>query len=398
MNILILGGGFGGLTVATRLGSLTPNGHTVTLIDKKDWFQMGLGKLWGLVGLRPPEEGRRLLTNLSAKGVRFVQSEVRRIDLATKTVMTREKIFSYDLLVVALGADTVPAAVPGLPETSNFYDPANIPALHQQLKSLREGRVAIVICKSPYKCPPAPYEAAMLVESFLRKRGLMEKVKIRVYVPEERPVMVAGKAAGEQVIQMIADRGMKVETEHKITKVDAPKKKLFFENGHEHEYDVLLAIPPHVAPSVVKDAGMTDESGWVPIDPATLTVLFPKPSPSMGEGKGEGGDGVEIFAIGDITSIKLPGGGMLPKAGVFAEAEGELVAEQILAKLGQPSSNRPFDGKGYCFFEAGDGKAMMMQGDFFGDPTKRVAINPPSEEAFLKKQQFERDRLARWFH
>ncbi len=389
MNIIILGAGFGGITVATRLADAVKGAHKITLIDRKDSFFMGLAKLWVLVGERPPEEGRKPLNTLVARGVEVIQDEIRRIDVPSKTVVIKSKILTCDYLVIAMGAETSIEAVLGLPSAANLYDVANIPGLRDQLKIVKEGEVAIVVCGTPYKCPPAPYECAMLVDYALRKRKVRQSVKISVYIPEERPMTVAGPSAGEQVMKMLEEKGIKVEPQHKVVKVDPSKKKLFFENGHEHEYSVLLAIPPHIAPYAVKNAGLTDASGWITVAPDTLSIINPQSAILNPQST--------VFAIGDVTSMKLPGGGMLPKAGIMAECQGEVVADHILASLEGKTSTKTFDGKGYCYFEAGDHQARKVVGDFFADPATRTTIEPPSEENFRLKQQFEQERLTRWF-
>jgi len=379
-EILILGGGFGGLAAATRLGRASGGRHRITLIDRHDLFTMGLANLWILAGLRTPGEGTGDRRRLAAHGVTFVKGSVRRIDVAGRRVETDTGVLPFDQLIVALGAETNPGAVPGLPPESNLYHPAKLPALRDHLAALERGRVAIVICGSPYKCPPAPFEAALLTESLVRSKGRTGAVSIAVYLPDPRPMMVAGPAAGAQVKRTLESRGVKVHVEHKITGVDAAAKTLRFANGNEAGYDLLLAVPPHAVPAVVRDSGLTDATAWIPIDPRTLATAHP-----------------HIHAIGDVTSLALPGGGFLPKAGVFAEWEGLLVAERVLSALGASADVAEFTGRGDCWFETGDGAAMIAHGDFFGTPEARVRLSEPSTEALRLKHEFERTHLAEWF-
>ncbi len=378
-KILILGAGFGGITTALRLRGALDSSHEITLVDRRDKFYMGLTKPWALTGMRPLSEGMRSLDTLAKKGVRIVQADVRKIDPASKSVETSAGAFSWDHLVLAMGAETAPEAVEGLPASSNFYDGANIPALHESLKAFTKGKLALLICSSPYKCPPAPYETAMLLESWFTERGDRKSVEIAVYVPDPAPLMVAGPPAGQKALEICAQKNIRVPVQHKIKRVDAAGKRLFFENGAEEGYDFLLAIPPHRVPAVVKEAGLTDASSWVPVDTKTLATPWPG-----------------IHACGDLTGLKLPEGGMLPKAGLFAELEGEIVADRILAALGKGQA-REFDGKGYCYFEAGGGEAMKVEGEFFRAPMDRVRMAPPSAQAFKDKQAFETDRLKKWF-
>jgi sulfide:quinone oxidoreductase len=153
-----------------------------------------------------------------------------------------------------------------------------------------------------------------------------------------------------------------------------------FADGEALRYDLLLAVPPHRAPRVVQEAGLTDASGWIPVHPSTLDTAHPR-----------------VHAVGDVCAVKLPGAGFLPKAGIMAERQGEVVAARVLAALEGGASEREFDGEGYCFFEVGGGKAMQMEGSFFAEPGKRVRFSDPAAEAYALKVKFERDRLARWF-
>ncbi len=379
-DVVVLGGGFGGLAAATRLGRAVAGRHAVTLVDRSDTFMMGLAKLWILAGLREPGAGAGLRTRLAAPGVAFRQASVRRIDPAARRVETDAGDLRYDHLLVALGAETSPGAVPGLRPEDNLYDPAMVTGLRDRLAGLARGRVAVAICSSPYKCPPAPFEAALLAEHLLRSRGRAGAVTITVYVPEARPMMVAGPAAGALVVRTLADRGIAVKVEHRLERVDHAGRTLAFANGAAEPFDLLLAIPPHTVPAVVREAGLAGPTGWIPVDPRTLATGIPG-----------------VHAVGDVTSLALPGGGFLPKAGVLAEWQALLVADRILAELGEPVTPAEFDGRGECWFETGDGAAMIARGSFFNDPASRVAFTEPSAEGLRLKHEFERTRLAEWF-
>lgn len=378
-KILILGAGFGGITVALRLRAALDRSYEITLVDRNDQFFMGLSKPWALVGIRPLSEGLRSLASLEKKGIKFIQAKVDKIDVASKSVTSSAGAISWDHLVLAMGAETAFDAIEGLPASANFYDASMIPALHESLKLFKSGKLALVICSSPYKCPPAPYETAMLLESWLVTRGDRKNIDITVYVPDPAPLMVAGPSAGQKTLEICSQKNIRAMVQHKVKRVDASAKKLFFENGAEESYDFLLAVPPHRVPAVIKEAGLTDPSSWVPVDSRTLATPWPG-----------------IHACGDVTGLKLPEGGMLPKAGLFAELEGEIVADNILAALNKGQA-REFDGKGYCYFEAGGGMAMKVEGNFFKAPADRVQIEAPSEQAFKDKQAFEKERLLKWF-
>ena len=379
-EIVILGAGFGGLATAHALRPALTQGHTVTLIDRSSRLLMGLSKLCVLVDERSPEAGCGDRTRLNASGIRVIEAEVTHVDRAARRVRTSAGDHPYDYLIVAMGAETAPDAIPGLPVPSNLYDRAQVPGLRDQLKTITKGTVAIVVCGTPYKCPPAPFEAAMLVDSFLRARGVRDSVALEVVIPDPNPMPVAGPSAGQQARALLQERGITLRANAKLTRVDSAAGELFFAQGERLRYDILLAIPPHRAPLCVKEAGLTDASGWIPVDPETLATSDP-----------------QVWAVGDVTAIRLPGSGMLPKAGIMAELQGEVVGQNLLGTLEGGGTKRTFDGSGYCFFEVGGHRAMMLHGAFYSEPGNRVRFEAPSTEAYAMKERFESERLARWF-
>ncbi len=381
-RILILGGGFGGLAAANALLPALAKGHSITLLDRKDRFRMGLAKLWMLVGDRGPEEGQGNLEKLRAKGITYVKTEIERIDPAARRVRTADGEHPYEHLIVALGADLAPDAVPGLPAEANLYDAARVPGLRRALDDLDQGSLAIVVCAAPYKCPPAPFEAAMLVHERLRGLGRRGSVEIAVYIPDPQPMPVAGPAAGQKAREALAERGIALHAGHKIVSVDTAARELAFDTpggAVRRGYDLLLAIPPHRAPQAVRDSGLADAPGWIAVNPGSLATSH-----------------ANLYAVGDVTAVKLPGSGMLPKAGIMAELEAQVVAANILAELDGRPGEAAFDGKGYCFFEVGNRQAMLVQGDFYRESGDRAVLSPPTHETFAMKQQFERERLSRW--
>jgi sulfide:quinone oxidoreductase len=378
-NVVVLGAGFGGLTVAHRLAAVSGR-HQVTIVDRRSHFMMGLAKLWVLVGRREPAKGQRPLARLQAGAVRFVQAEVEAIDLEHREVRTGAGRLAYDFLIVALGAEVAPEAVPGLSPEANLYDAARVPRLRDSLAGVSGGSVVVMVCAAPYKCPPAPFEAAMLVDNLLRERRVRSQVDLEVTIPDAEPMPVAGPAAGGMVRAVLAQRGISLRSSARPAGVDAAARRVTFVDGGTLDYDLLLAVPPHRPPRVVAEAGLVDSTGWVPVDRSSLTTAHER-----------------VFAIGDVCAVKLPAGGLLPKAGVMAERQGEVVAANLLEALEGRAGGEQFDGSGECFFELGDGQAMRMEGHFFRPVADRVDAGPPGAEALADKERFERERLERWF-
>lgn len=330
-TVVILGGGVGGLVAANTLRRRLDKKHRIVLVDRVGQHVHTPSFLWVMLGSREPAQITRDLGRLERKGIEVVREEIREIDPARRLVRTERRQISGDYLIIALGAEGRPEAVPGLAEGGhNLYDLDGVLGLRQALASFREGRVAVTVASLPFKCPGAPYEAAMLIEAFLRRRGVRERVRVDIYTPEPLPMPVAGKALGEAVKGMLEGKGIGYHPQQKLQAVDPAQRELVFEPGQRAGYDLLVAIPPHRCPPAVKEAGLVGEAGWVPVDKGTLQTAHER-----------------VYALGDVAAIKLPVGLMLPKAGVFAHHQAEAVAQNIAAEITGSAGRKIFQGDGY---------------------------------------------------
>jgi sulfide:quinone oxidoreductase len=377
-HLVILGGGFGGLAAAHELRALLDDEHEITLVDRDDSFYMGFAKLWDLAGLRPIEEGTRSLTALDARRVRFLRAEVQGIDPRARRVTTDQGELESDGLVVALGTSAAPAQRRLLsgPGAHDLYDGTQLPAIRAALGGLDEGRVVISILGGPHRCPPAPFEAALIVDQLLRARGVRDRVEVVLTTPKPMTLPVAGVDASRYVAEHLAEQGVELRTEHRVTDVDGQGRRLSFAEGEGLDYDVLLAVCADAPPPVVADSPLADEEGWIRPDPETLRTAFER-----------------VYAVGDCTTVPTPGGA-LPKAGVFAAGEAVVAARNLVADLGL-GDTATFDGHGYCFLELPGERVAFVEGNFFGDPSA-IRLTPADHEQFLRKQAYERDRLERW--
>jgi len=374
---LILGGGFGGISAANALRRLVPPEHEVAVVDQTSHFYVGAGKTWIALGERTYEQISRPRAELLVPGVRLVQARVAALELAERRVITEQGALRFDQLVIALGADLNPAAVPGLAAAAHtFYTVEGAERLRPVLERFSGGDLVILIPKAPFKCPPAPYEAAMLLHAAFTARGLAGKARIAICTVEPAPMPTAGPEIGQYIRSELAQRGIDYQPQKKTVRVDGAARRVVFEDGGEARYDLLVAIPPHEAPKVVRDAQLTNASGWIPVDPQTLQV------------KTVAG---EVYAVGDVTVVPLPGrykpdvALSLPKAGVFAEAQGRVVAHQIAAKLLGAVPKETFDGAGYCYLETGGGRAVKADGSFFELPHPGMRKQLPDEAQFRDK-------------
>lgn len=378
-TVVVLGGGTGGVVATHRLARELRDGHKVVLVDREPVYRFAPSFLWVMTGARRPEQVSVDLRRVARRGVELVQAEARAVDTDARRVETSDGSIAYDRLVICLGAELAPEALPGFAEAAHsVYTLEGALAAGRALEEFEGGRVVVLVSRLPYKCPAAPYETALLAEALLRRRG--DGASVDVYTPEPFPMPAAGPVMGEALKGMLAARGIAFHPERSAERVEPGARELVLEGGERVPYDLLLGVPPHRAPAVARASGLAAESGFIPVDRATLAT------------KAEG-----VYAIGDVTAIPLEGGKFLPKAGVFAHAQAEVVARRIAAELRGRAPSAVFGGKGSCFVEMGDGAAAYATGDFYAEGGPRVRLRRPGRHWHLAKVAFEKYWLRRWF-
>lgn len=382
-HILILGAGFGGLASANLLRKGLPPVHQITVIDKNQYFMMGLVNLWILSGTRILEDSQVALNNLENKGIRFLHDEIIGMDLSRNSVTTRiNHKLEYDYLVVALGAEHAPERVNGFEDNGGFdlYDAHQVPNLRQKILSLKSGRIIICIADIPYKCPPAPYEASLIINDILVKNGTRDSIDLDMYVPTPISLPIAGAKISQDVVNLLSDNHINFHPLHKLKGV-LDKKTVQFENGNKINYDLLIIIPPHQIPRVIKNSDLLRDGyqNWIDVDRFTLRTKYKN-----------------VFAIGDATEIRLDQKITVPKAGIFAEGEAKIVSQQIINEVTNNKVDSKFDGKGFCFMEIGNKKAGYIDADFYNEAGPIITLDPPTEKSYQKKLDFERSRIDAW--
>jgi len=376
-KVLILGGGFGGWVAANEIRNGLPEDYQVTVVDRNDSSCLGLSLLWLMTGDRDPDRISRSFSSLGRKGISFVRGDIDGIDPRRREVVVGGKTFSCDYLVVALGAELAPETIPGLQEAGhNFYTLSGADALRHALADFSGGRLVVMTTGPGYKCPAAPYEAAMLLEDFCRNHNLRDKTRIDLYAAEPGPMGVAGPAVSRAVRQMIESKGIAYHPEHQAVEADPTGRRLRFSNGVEADYDLLCYVPPHRAPGAVRESPLIAESGWVEVDRDTLATKFER-----------------VYALGDVVSIPLKLGKPLPKAGTFASSEARVVARNVVRDITGRGEAAAFDGRGECYVETGDGLTAYGEGKFYEDPVPNVVLHPPAPKWHDSKIRYEKEWL-----
>ena len=374
-HVVILGAGFGGLELATRLSETISDAVRVTLLDRNDAFFFGFSKLEVMLGRQSAEEVKLYYREIAKEGVEFRQETVTGIDPAARRVTTDAGSYDADFVVVALGADYAMAATPGFEAGGyEYYTLAGAERLRDALAGFDGGRVLVSVLGQPFKCPPAPFEGSFLLHEYFTQRGIRDSVQMSTTFPMERPVPVSGVVA-QMFRDGLAERGVEEFPQCLVTGIDPSTRTAQLAGGETLPYDLFVGIPVHRAPDVLAASGLT-VNGWVPVDQANLRTTFPG-----------------VYALGDVCT----GPRTVPKAGIFAESAALVVADDIAAAISGAEPPAPFEGSGTCYAEFGAGLVSKVEINFLGGEKPEARRYDPSREYALEKEEFGATRRARWF-
>jgi sulfide:quinone oxidoreductase len=372
-RVVLLGAGFGGLELATVLSEALGDDVDVTLIDENDAFVFGYSKLDVMFGRTTPEAVRIPYRDIEKPGVRFVQETIIGIDPHRREVSTEGGVYVGDFLVVALGADYDLDATPGLAEAGNeFYSVAGAERLAELLPTFSGGRAIVGVCGAPFKCPPAPSEAALLLHDYLSGRGVRDRCELSIVIPFSTPVPPSPETS-RALVDAFAERDIEFVPARRVSSLDPGRRVVVLDDGSELPYDLFLGVPRHRAPDVVIASGLAEE-GYVPVNPVTLETRFPG-----------------VYAIGDVATIGVP------KAGVFAEGAARVVAAALIAELRGGEQPDAYDGRGSCYVEFGAGRVGRVDVDFLSGPKPTGRFHEPTPALVTEKHHFGSSRRARWF-
>jgi sulfide:quinone oxidoreductase len=372
-KIVVLGAGFGGLELSSVLSEALGDSLDLTLIDKSDHFVFGYSKLEVMYGVETPEAVRLPYRKIVKPGVRFRQETITSIDPVTRRVTTGAGAYDADVLVVALGADYDVGATPGLAEGGNeYYSVAGAERLRNIIPGFSKGRAVVGVTSTPFKCPPAPSEAALLLHDHLSKRGVRGACEIALVMPFGVPIPPSPETS-KALLEAFAERGITFVPNRLVRSIDPPRRVAVLDDGSELDFDLFLGIPKHRVPAVVEASGMTVD-GWIPVNSLTLETRFPG-----------------VYAVGDVTSVGTP------KAGVFSEGAARVVAEEIIAAFGKGKQPAGYDGIGSCYIEFGGGRVGRVQVQFLSGQPPAGTYFGASTAVAAEKKEFGASRRRRWF-
>ena len=372
LRVVVLGAGFGGLELTSILSETIGVSLDLTLIDQNDSFYFGFSKLDIMFGRKSSDAVKIFYSSISKPGVRFCKENITMIDPVKKIVITENETYEADVLVIALGANYDCNATPGLVEYgSEYYSFEGAEKLREVIPTFTQGNAIVGVCGAPFKCPPAPSEAALMLHDYLTNAGVRDACTISLIIPYGSPIPPSPDSS-KVLVKAFEERNIRFIPQRKVSSLDASGKAIL-DDGTELPFDLFLGIPKHVAPNVVLQSGMT-ENGWIPVDRANLLTKFPN-----------------VYAIGDVTNVGTP------KAGVFAEGAAKIAAASIIAKFNGSENHTAYTGAGSCYIEFGKGKVGRVDVDFFSG-AKPFGIHHDATEALVAdKEYFGSSRKERWF-
>jgi len=373
LRVVVLGAGFGGLELSTIVSESIGDRIELTLIDKNDSFYFGFSKFDVMFGHKSSETVKLHYRNIVKPGVQFRQETITGIDPIAKRVTTNNGTYEADVLVIALGADYDMAATPGLSEGANeFYSFEGAERLRELLPAFTKGKVIVGVCSAPFKCPPAPSEAALLMHDYLTKRGIRNECEISIVMPFGLPIPPSPDTS-KALLAAFAERNIAFIPKHSVKAIDPSHHIAILDDGTEMPFDLFLGVPKHCVPEVVAKSGMT-VNGWIPVEKTNLKTQFPN-----------------VYAIGDVNGVGTP------KAGVFAEGAAKVAAATIIAEFERGEQPSAYKGDGICYVEFGDGRVGKVNVDFFSGPSPHGTYTEASTDLVADKQYFGSSREARWF-
>lgn len=317
-QIVILGGGSGGVVAAVNLGRKLGADHDVILVDKRPDHLFMPAFLFVMVGERQVRDVSRSLALLEKRNVRFVQAEVLGIDPDRQQVELHDRKLDYDHLIVSLGMQVRPDLVPGFSDGSDHpWEIEGALRLREKLDAFRGGRIVVGVPLGPYRCPPAPYEAQWMLDSYFRKRGIRERVQIEYFTRDPEP-------AGERRTPLVwmddesRRRNIKQHYDFVVRSIDPDKKEVSGLYGYRIPYDLLVMVPPHRPAQVLFDCGLAETENGIRVDYESLKTKWDN-----------------VYAIGDCADMPAS------KSGGVAHQEADVVAHNLAAEI--TGKGRPVD-------------------------------------------------------
>jgi len=353
-HIVILGAGTAGTMMANHLHHhLKHPDWEITIIDEREEHHYQPGYLFLPFDIYAPEDIIKTIEEFIPKEVKLVNNNITRILPAdNKIELSGGSELVYDILIIATGAKIAPEETEGMKGSEwqksvfDFYTFEGSLALRNKLRHWEGGKLVVHITEMPIKCPVAPLEFAFLADSFFKHKHMRDKVEI-TYVTPLSGAFTKPKAT-EALEHLLHEKGINIEPDFAIEKVDNEKKEIVDYGGRVIPFDLLVTVPTNKGDELMERSGMGDDLNYVPTHKATLQSI----------------NHANIFVLGDASNIPAS------KAGSVAHFEAEILTDNILRFVHGEPLKEEFDGHANCFIETGNGKALLIDFNYTHEPVE----------------------------
>lgn len=353
-HVVILGAGTAGTMMANHLHhQLKHPDWKITIIDEREEHHYQPGYLFLPFDIYAPEDIIKTIEEFIPKDVKLVKNKINRIlPAGNKIELTGGDEIAYDILIIATGAKIAPEETEGMKGAEwqksvfDFYTFEGSLALRNKLRDWEGGKLVVHITEMPIKCPVAPLEFAFLADSFFKHKHMRDKVEI-TYVTPLSGAFTKPKAT-EALEHLLHEKGINIEPDFAIEKVDNERKEIVDYGGRVIPFDLLVTVPTNKGDELMERSGMGDDLNYVPTNKATL----------------QSNDYANIFVLGDASNIPAS------KAGSVAHFEAEILTDNILRFVHGEPLKEEFDGHANCFIETGNGKALLIDFNYTHEPVE----------------------------
>jgi sulfide:quinone oxidoreductase len=351
-KLLVLGAGTAGTMVVNKLRPrLDPGEWQITIVDQTPCHYYQPGFLFIPFGIYRAQDVQKPRRDFIPAGVDTVLSAIDSIDPDRQRVgLADGRHLDYDYLVIATGTHPTPAQTPGLDGAAmgdtihHYYSLEGAVALYERLKTWEGGRLVVNIMETPFKCPVAPLEFTFLADWWFHEQAMRDRVEIIFATPLGE--VFTKPVAAHHLSHLLDEKGISVETDFYVERVDADRNTLVSFDEREIAYDLLVTVPVNMGAEVVARSGLGDELNHVAVDKGTFL------SPEHGN----------IFAIGDAANLPTS------KAGSVAHFAVEGFAENFPRFVEGLPMLEQFDGHANCFIESGFGKGLLIDFNYDTEP------------------------------
>jgi sulfide:quinone oxidoreductase len=353
-NLVILGAGTGGTMMANHLHhELKHPDWQITIIDEREEHYYQPGFLFLPFDIYAPDDIIKTVEEFIPESVKLIKKKIEQIVPAENKIQLSDgDALPYDILIIATGAKIAPEEINGMQGSEwqksvfDFYTFEGALALRNKLRNWQGGKLLVHITEMPIKCPVAPLEFAFLADSFFKHKGMRDKVDI-TYVTPLSGAFTKPKATAA-LEHLLHEKGIKIESDFAIEKVDNTNKTIVDYGGRTIPFDLLVTVPTNKGDALMERSGMGDDLNYVPTNKATLQSVAHQ----------------NIFVLGDASNIPAS------KAGSVAHFEAEILTDNILRYVKGEPLKEEFDGHANCFIETGNGKALLIDFNYTHEPVE----------------------------